>query len=143
MKGMLAGLLLAGLVATAQATEIYQWKDEQGRVHFGETVPEKYKKSAQQKPMGELNIVPIEKVPPLPPAPATSPAPASAPEAAPTEPAPAVSERQRCQQEIQRYRQSQECFAPYRNANGSVSPEAFELCEQLPQPTCAGNNVNL
>jgi hypothetical protein len=36
----------------------------------------------------------------------------------------------------ERFRESAECFAPFVNANGSVKPEAFEVCgPPVPQPT--------
>lgn len=132
--------LLATLgAATAQATEIYKWTDENGQVHFGEEVPDRYQKSAVKKDPGPLNT--MQAPPSIPPAPAASqpPAPATPP------PPPAVtnlSQEQLCRLQIQRYQESLACFAPYVNANGSVQPEAFQRCEQIPQPSCAGQLNN-
>jgi sRNA-binding protein len=33
------------------------------------------------------------------------------------------------------YAASQECFAPFQNANGSMKPGAFEACVELPDPS--------
>ena len=38
----------------------------------------------------------------------------------------------------QRYQESAECFAPFVNVNGSVKPEAFQVCGRpVPAPTLA------
>ncbi len=48
-----------------------------------------------------------------------------------------------CAQLLRRYRESQECFAPYRMANGAVRPEAFVLCGPgLPDPSGQCVQVN-
>ena len=48
-----------------------------------------------------------------------------------------------CAELLRRYRESQECFAPYRMANGGLRPEAFQLCgPDLPDPSGQCVQVN-
>ena len=48
-----------------------------------------------------------------------------------------------CAELLRRYRESQECFAPYRMANGGLRPEAFQLCgPDLPAPSGQCVQVN-
>ena len=44
----------------------------------------------------------------------------------------------------QQYAESQACFALYRVANGSVRPEAFQRCKDMPDPalTCGPPTVS-
>ena len=41
-----------------------------------------------------------------------------------------------CEARKRRYRESQECFAPYRTATGGIKREAFQHCIELKQPNC-------
>lgn len=38
-------------------------------------------------------------------------------------------------EKLRRYYESQACFARFRNANGSVKPEAYDYCKEVPFPT--------
>ncbi len=40
----------------------------------------------------------------------------------------------KCEEEWKRYRESQECFAPYAKVGGGVRGEAFEHCTVVAQP---------
>ena len=73
------------------------------------------------------------------PAPAVKAAPApalkTAPAPAPSSPTTALSDRKRqCEEELKRFRQSQDCFAPYRTANGGIRAEAFKHCVEVKMP---------
>jgi hypothetical protein len=35
-----------------------------------------------------------------------------------------------------KYKESEACFAPYRSAAGSISPEAFQHCVEVREPAC-------
>ncbi|MCD6060649.1 MAG: hypothetical protein K0S16_960 [Moraxellaceae bacterium] len=126
-------LLLLLAASTAQA-EIYQWKDEKGRIHFGEEVPAKYQKAAKPVTPGPLNTMPAQKGD-------AQPVPNDAPESsgpAPGDPARdarAGTPEDVCREQMARYQASQACFARYRNANGSVRPQGFQECEPVAQPT--------
>jgi hypothetical protein len=119
--------------------------DEEGTVHYGDSVPDKYKDSATHKPQlkDDHPVIDVEGTAReqrarqrarqvLESDSAPSAAPASA-----NPPAPAVSENtgdMTCEEQWQRYNASQACFAPYRLANGGIRPEAFDNCVAVPQP---------
>lgn len=97
--------------------------------------------------------------PSTPPVPLTTPTPTTAPTPAPgrtpvpsptpaptsssgsgviglgTMPAPSAAASGDCETQQRLYRESQECFAPYRNATGGIKPEAFERCQEVAEPT--------
>jgi hypothetical protein len=131
------------------ADPIYRWVDEKGTVHYGDTVPDRYKDSAMHKPeLKEHSVIDVTPTPQqmqareraldiLDVEPEARPAnPGAAPANANT-PAPMVSENtadMTCEEQWQRYNASQACFAPYRMANGAIRPEAFDNCVAIPQP---------
>lgn len=138
MRHMLTALLL--LLALPAQAEIYKWVDDQGRPHFGEAPPEKYRKSATVVSTPPVNTIEgkvlgkrSDRESAAPAAPAASPAAGTA-TAAPATPAP--SEAELCALEHERYSASQACFARFRNANGSLKADAAGQCENAPQPTC-------
>jgi hypothetical protein len=130
-----------------RAADIYRWVDETGRTQFGDTVPDKYKGSARK----------LEN-PPLPTerqrsegaaraakeksAAARTPDDKAGAAKAGAKPAPvAAAQRpsdEECARQQRLYRASQECFAPYRQANGSIKVEAYKLCTEVrdPSPQC-------
>jgi hypothetical protein len=63
-------------------------------------------------------------------------APASAP--APVNPDPIdekANDAATCAAKWDRYLKSQDCFAPYRNVNGTMKPGAFENCTEVNEPS--------
>jgi hypothetical protein len=57
-------LVLACLLGYSLGTaEVYQWTDENGKVHFGDSVPPKYKKQADSIEVDNTNIVDTPKAP--------------------------------------------------------------------------------
>jgi hypothetical protein len=81
----------------------------------------------------------VKAAPKAAPAAVTAPGPkaASAPAAiSPSSPTTALSDKRRqCEDEMKRFRQSQDCFAPYRTANGGIRAEAFKHCTEVKMPT--------
>ena len=132
MKRILPALLL--LLALPAQAEIYKWVDENGRTHFGETLPEKYRKSGQSLTPQPLNTIQGEA---LRKGARSDNRPARD---AGEEPQPAYvpppTADQRCAEQHLKYRQSQECYARFRNANGSLKADAAGQCADVPQPTC-------
>lgn len=127
----LALLLLA--TALPASAEVYKWVDEKGRTHFGEVVPERYRKSATTLAPGAVNTISGSQLR----GPATAPAAATEeepPAAAPAAPAAPTDSRSACEAEWARYRASQECFEKFRQANGSLRAGAADTCEAVPQP---------
>lgn len=147
LRTALLAAMLCALSGSGHGAELYRWVDEQGRTHFGDTVPERYRDKATRvgsstPPTDAQRRDALERAArqraaadalaarkSVPPPRATGNA-AAAP---PTDP------RQRCAYEKARYEASAECFAPFRNANGSLKPEAFEKCESVPMPDCSEN----
>lgn len=140
----IAHLLLASalaLAATAAHADIYKWTDEQGRVHYGDRpapgapaaerrelqVPE-LSEAQRQEAIERLERQRARLQPPEGEGGAAIATPAA--EASPAE------QDNSCAAQMRRYNQSQECFAPFRNANGSVKPEAFRYCKDIPEPQC-------
>lgn len=148
---MLSRLLVSCLIIMPcvlyAGNPIYRWVDEAGKVHYGDTVPDRYKDSATRKP--ELKDHPVIDVTPTPSErqarqkaldaldvepKVEAPKPAAPANANP----PAVSENtadMTCEEQWTRYNASQACFAPYRMANGAIRPEAFDNCVVVPQPS--------
>lgn len=130
-------LFLAAFAVSVQAGEIYRWVDENGKTHVSDVVPEKYKGSARlvspgREPTPEERRAAEERAR-LDRERATQASPARAAQSAPPEPqAQAESD---CERAHRLYKESQECFMPYRNANGSIRSEAFQRCAQVPDPS--------
>lgn len=131
MKRLLPALLL--LAVLPAHAEIFKWVDENGRTHFGEVVPDKYRKAATSMSPQPLNTIQGSAL--------RGPGRANGDEGhtptdageRPAVPAP-QSAADQCRARQERYRKSQECFARYRNANGSLRAEATQNCEDIPQP---------
>ena len=146
----LATLLLC-TQAGVQAGDIYRWVDDQGRAHWSDSVPEKYRDSATRVDTRQYELTPDQQreaaersarerahTPALPEPPA-----AAAPSgAAPQAPAPPVvkrpvkqvTESTDCATWWRLYRESQECFGPFHTLGGGLKPEAFDHCNEIPSP---------
>jgi hypothetical protein len=147
----------------AQAAAIYQWTDDQGRVQFSDSVPERYKRTATEvqverfkaapkatvqtdstlaKPRPEPRDPPNPPNPPNPLNPTTAPSAgiSAAPPPSATQSAPrnVRSGKTDCATLQQEYAASQACFAPYVTAFGGVKAEAFDNCTPVvdPSPQC-------
>lgn len=145
---------MAGVLCAATAAHggvIYRWVDEQGKTHFSDVVPEKYRRVA--KPVGGSDEAPA----PAPTSPASRPAPRPAervvstpgaapaapvrrPPAAPSAPAPGKrpattpTEGTDCETWLRLYRESLDCFAPFVTARGAMKAEAFDVCNPVSEP---------
>lgn len=131
MKRLLPALLLLA-VLPAQA-EIFKWVDENGRTHFGEVVPDKYRKTATSMSPQPTNTIQGSALRGTSRATGDEGSASSDAGERPTAPV-AQSAAEQCRARQERYRQSQECFARYRNANGSLRADAAQNCEDIPQP---------
>ena len=104
MKWQIVPFVLA-MAVSAQATDVYRWVDEHGRVHLADSVPDRYKSSAMRiaGPVTRANS---------------------------RQPVPQRTDRTHsdCAALHLAYRRSQECFAPFIQANGSVKAEAYQQC---------------
>lgn len=140
----LAVLLILLLAAPAASAEVYQWVDQQGRVHYGDrpapgvpatpreelSVPEPAQ--ADRDAAAERAARDRARLQSLPPSPPPEPTGTEGDRSPPQ----AEAEDDSCAAQHRRYRASQACFAPYVTVTGAVKPEAFQYCENLPQPQC-------
>lgn len=142
-------LIFMGLLPLATLAEqhIYRWVDDQGLVHYGDSVPDKYKDKATRKPelKDDHPVVDVdgtakeqraraqarEVIEGAPPGNPPVPASAAAPDSKPAAPSAGTLT---CQQQWEQYNASQACFAPYRLANGGLRAEALEHCVAVPEP---------
>ena len=150
MKPFAAACLLASVLAlSANAAEIYRWVDENGKTQISDTVPARYKDSAVRVDSKQFELTPErqreaqaraarDKALLASPedsrasAAAASGAVALTPGNASSTPAPAGTD---CESLQRQYRESQECFAPFINANGSLKPQALSTCKAVENPT--------
>ena len=57
MISKLIGLLLLGVLSLpAMATDIYRWTDQDGRVNYGDSVPERFKHAARKIDIGDTVV---------------------------------------------------------------------------------------
>lgn len=141
-------LAFIGAVAlTAQGADMFKWVDERGVVHYGESVPERYKKKATkvgqriaeptdaQRREAEERLTRDRARAQARPAPdsASNPPPAGSGAQSPASRAGAGAPLS-CEEQKRRYEESQQCFHPFRLANGGVKPEAFERCVDVKEP---------
>ena len=138
------------LAAPALAATIYRWVDDQGQVHFSDVVPEKYRKTAkpidsppgpsmeQQREAGERAAKDKARAAQASKeresVQATAPVPAPPASASGKRPPMAPDESTDCDTWRRLYRESLECFAPYRTTLGVPSAEAFEHCTPVLEP---------
>jgi len=143
--------LLGALAFTAHADEIYRWVDERGKVHYGSSVPEKYRYRARKlEPENPDDLKARRRDAEArlardkagadarrPPAEAEAAKPAAAPAKPVAVPGPVgslSSTDPACAEKWNQYLASVQCFASFVNRNGSVRPEAYKNCTTLNQP---------
>jgi hypothetical protein len=139
------------LASVAVASTVYRWVDDQGMVHYSDLVPEWYRNKAKpvNAPAAEptpeqqreaLERAQSEKAKALAPSigrsrrlvdaqPASA---ASAPSG--KRPAQVPNDQTDCETWQRLYMESIECFGPYRTVGGGIKPEAFEVCNVVPEP---------
>jgi Domain of unknown function (DUF4124) len=145
----LGALLL--LASAAIATAVYRWVDDQGKVHYSDVVPERFRSNAKpvDAPANEptveqqreaLERARIEKArASTPPALSSLPG-ASTPQASQASqpsrkrPIQIPNNETDCETWQRLYMESIECFGPYRTVRGATKPEAFDVCNVVPEP---------
>lgn len=138
-----SALCLHAFAATAD-TPVYRWVDDSGRVNYSQTVPERYRSVARP--------IPVPAAAPAAEAPrdaagaaaAGKPAPAAQPVVRRPPPVPPKPTGKRparlpddntdCETWQRLYLESADCFGPYRTVRGGIKPEAFERCNEVPEP---------
>jgi cobalamin-dependent methionine synthase I len=141
-------LLLFGSVSlAARGTDIFRWVDENGKIHFGDSVPDRYRReakkldskgaevtSAQRQQAEERLAKEKARAESLRKAREAN-SDVAQPSAAPTPAAPPVANNANaCEEQLKKYLDSQTCFAPYMLKDGGVKPEAFQNCTEVKEP---------
>src|SRR6185436_13498899 len=153
MIGRVAVLAFCALSFAAQADGIYRWVDEGGKVHYGGTVPAKYRytakkleaenpddlkarrQEAEERLAREKAGGDARRPPPASEAEAAKPAAVPAkPVAAPGPRSSLSSADPACAEIWNKYLASVQCFANFGTKRGSVRPEAYKHCTTLDQP---------
>ena len=157
IRTTLALVTIAVLLPTSLlAADIYRWVDRDGRTQLSDTVPDEYKKSATRIDSRQFELSDAqrreaearaahEKLQAAEAAEAAKVAarakadsvagplaPASGATAASGKPAGNASD---CATLQRLYKESTECFAPYRTAKGTTKAEAFDKCPVAVDPT--------
>lgn len=148
---------LFGLIwYAAHAGDIYRWVDGNGRVHFSDSVPDEFKKSATRMDSSKYEISEEQRLRAQQRAAedaakaraqedargraAEKEAQAASQAAAAAKGAPRATAGGSidCEEQHRRYRESITCFAPYVTAQGAVRAEAYGKCETVsdPGPVC-------
>jgi hypothetical protein len=113
------------LAATSAHADVYKWTDANGTTQYSDAAPGPAQRvilhDNKTTPLGDAPLTPRPET--LTPRPTTS-----GPGYTPPPPAPTRSDR------LAAYHASQECFAPFRNANGSVQAQAYTVCTELKDP---------
>jgi hypothetical protein len=138
---MLAALL--ALAGPAGGAEVWKWRDAQGVTHYGPAPPEDARTRAERIDLPDSSVTDADRraaekrlahdeaeVRRATQEPATArsrrPQAARAASAAAAEPS--------CEEAWRRYDESYACFDPYRFGAGKIRPEAFQHCQEVPQP---------
>jgi hypothetical protein len=142
-------LLLSTAQSSVEAATIYRWTDDQGKTHYSEIVPEKYQKTAkalspdtssptaeQQREAQErlarekIRAAETERTSSKP---GSQPVPASSTPIT-RRPTQVPDERTDCETWARLYKESLDCFGPYRTARGATREEAFTHCTPVDEP---------
>ncbi len=131
----------------AGAADLYRWTDENGKTHYGDSVPEQYKNRARRVQGGsevseqersvaaerlEKEKARAEAAEAARARPAASQPPAASSSTAKAAPSELLS----CEEQLRRFKESADCFAKYSLPMGGVRPEAFDNCTEIKQPNC-------
>ena len=130
-------LLAFGLIyAAVSQAETYEWIDDKGVKNYGDSVPAKYKNKASTVEI-KPNVIPAPVVPkPVTATPAQAENPEQEKPVVLEAPAPKNLSDESCEVQIQKYRESQDCFARFRNVRGGINEEGVKRCTAVQQPTC-------
>lgn len=138
-------------IAAGHAADLYEWIDDQGGLHVSDIVPEKYKSRAKKIDTRTSEIPPQQRSE----AEARAAKDRATAEKAQAEvdamrrrmqrdpgarepvPAPGAASKPAddCQTLQRQFKESQDCFARFRGQDGTLKPEAFQNCTDLPDPS--------
>jgi len=142
-------VLLCTQVTTAFSSEIFSWKDEKGRTHYGNEIPEQYKKQATsvnievRKPTAaeiantrRINASYRQQLSQPEPQQANGPFPQ---EDIPIDPSqwekPTTTAELTYEEKMAAYKKSQACFRPCRTVFGGTNRAQCSHCKDIKRPT--------
>lgn len=132
--------------AAAYGGEIYKWKDKDGHTHFSDpasTSKAQIKNSEKVKLIGstvtdaqrnQAEAIAAKMKTHEDRSPVNSSAAPGDVSQADQDTPPAADPKSQCREEWRKYKESQDCFAPYVTVNG-IKGEAYQHCTELKQPT--------
>jgi len=136
-------LVFGSMSVGTYGADIFKWVDEKGRIHYGETVPDQYKRAATRIDRDKAEPTDAQRKEAAARAAkektkAESMATGKKNSESPPLPATTVADDKdkRCEMEKNKYMESQACFAPYRTATGGIKAEAFQHCVEVKDPKC-------
>jgi hypothetical protein len=145
-----AFLLLFSISLAVHGADVFSWVDEDGKTHYGDIVPERYKQKAKKLEGVDVPSVQRQEAEArLGREQARAEALRRAREAKlgevqpNAEPSPDIAgagdstagdNTNTCQAQLKKYLESLDCFAPYMIKGGAVRPEAFQHCTVVKQP---------
>ncbi|MEO8805915.1 MAG: DUF4124 domain-containing protein [Burkholderiaceae bacterium] len=135
------------------AADVYRWVDENGRTQLSDTVPEKYRKSAvkidsrryelsaeqrtevdARTAAEKARLDEAQRKKALADAAAAASAPASAGSVGKTAARKPADPATDCETLQRLYRESEDCFAPFKTVGGATKAEAFQKCTVAESP---------
>jgi uncharacterized protein DUF4124 len=143
MISRIALALFLLVVCLAARAEVFRWVDENGKTHYGDVVPEKYKQKAKRVDSSGPEVSGAQR---------QEAAERAAKEKARLDalqksrdakddaakagsPAPVAQSGDECEEQMKAYLDSLACFDKYRNAKGrGAKVEGFQECKEVPQP---------
>ena len=147
MARFVALILFIALSSATYAAEVFRWVDEKGEVHYGDSVPERYKQKAkkldsagpavtsEQRKEAEARLAREKAAVESMSKARESNSSGSQPGAAAAPNSKRAAGDAGCAEQMKKYQESLACFDAYRNANGSIKAEASKNCAQVQQPT--------
>jgi Domain of unknown function (DUF4124) len=136
--------LFASVPLEAHGADVFRWVDENGKVHYGDTIPDKYKQKAKKVEAAGAGVTDAQRMEAesriakerarAESLQRTREAQAEGAQTISSPPSDVPKAKDECQEQLQKYLDSQTCFAPYFLRGGGVKPEAFQNCTEVKQP---------
>lgn len=128
----------------------YKWVDERGNTNFGDSVPDKYKEKAKKIEV-KHNSLPDSQNESTTKKPSyktnstrtTNQEQSEDLKTIQSEPTTniQINKEESCKEKFRRFKESQDCFAPYLTKGGFIKEEALLHCTALPKPDCTERNT--
>lgn len=122
--------------AVVSQAETYEWIDDKGIKNYGDSVPKKYQNKAKVIEIKE-NVISAPVVPKINNTNNNQTDEVTLEKPVVLEkPAPKDLTDESCEVQMKQYKESQNCFAQYRNVRGGINEEGVKRCTAVQQPAC-------